>query len=379
MKKITRRDFLKQGFLISATSLTLPLLEPLSRLIHKVQAQSQGLIFPHPALYYQVLKRNSVQCLLCPRYCTVSEGGRGFCEVRENRKGKLYTLSYANPCAVHVDPIEKKPFYHVLPSTNVFSLSTAGCNFTCLNCQNWEISQARPEETVNFELPPQKVVEFTLKEKSPSIACTYAEPVVFYEYMFDIFKLAREKNIITLFHTNGFINPEPLRQLCQFTSAANIDLKGFTEEFYTKVTSGQLLPVLETLQILRENRVHTEVTNLVIPGYNDDFEKIKEMCLWLKEKLGAEIPLHFSRFYPAYKLLNLSPTPLKTLEKAQEIAISTGLHYVYIGNIPGHKGENTFCPKCKKIIIKRVGYSVLENNVKKGKCSYCGYKIAGVW
>jgi len=329
--------------------------------------------------YFQSLGEKEVRCLLCPRECVISAGERGYCEVRENRAGKLYSLVYGNPCAVHIDPIEKKPFFHVLPGTPSFSIATAGCNFDCKFCQNWEISQEVPEKTLNFRLPPAQVVELAQRNRCLSIASTYVEPTIFFEYMYDISVAAKEKGILSVYHSNGYINPRPLADLSTYLGAACIDLKGFTDGFYQEMTEGTLQPVLRTIKTLRQQGVHVELVNLMIPTKNDDLQVVKEMCQWIKEEVGPEVPLHFTRFYPLYKLRNLPPTPVKTLEGARETALAVGLEYVYIGNVPGHAGENTYCPHCKKILIARRGYYILANHVIKGRCKYCGKEIPGIW
>ncbi len=343
------------------------------------QMAKKGLIKTKLSPYFTSLDGGEIQCDLCPKRCRVPKGKRGFCRVRENREGKYYSLVYGNPCAVHLDPIEKKPFFHVLPGSASFSLATAGCNFECKFCQNWEISQASPEDVYSYEIPPEMVVKKAKEAGARSVAYTYVEPTIFYEYMADIALLVKKAGLLNVYHSNGFINPNPLRSLCKMLDAANIDLKGFTEAFYRELCSGELTPVLETLKILKQEKVHLEITNLVIPTKNDEMSTVKEMCLWVKKELGPDTPIHFSRFYPLYKLRNLPPTPVSTVEKARAVALSSGLEYVYIGNIPGHEGENTFCPKCKKVIIQRTGYMIGEIHMKGGKCGYCGKPIPGVW
>jgi pyruvate formate lyase activating enzyme len=249
----------------------------------------------------------------------------------------------------------------------------------CKFCQNWEISQATPEETYNQSLPPQKAVAFAKKAGSRSIAYTYVEPTIFFEYMIDTARLARKEGILNVMHSNGFINPAPLRELCQFLDGANIDLKGFTEDYYRNLTVGHLAPVLRALKILRAEKVHIEITNLVVPTQNDAPEEVRKMCAWIREELGAKTPLHFSRFYPLYKLRNLPPTPVSSLERNRKIALEEGLEYVYIGNVPGHEGEKTFCPACKKALILRQGYTVTAVHLNKGRCKFCGRAIAGIW
>lgn len=331
------------------------------------------------ASFYQKLERNSVQCQLCPRRCLVADGERGFCGVRQNRKGVLYTLVYAKPVAIHIDPIEKKPLFHFLPSSTAYSIATAGCNLKCKFCQNWEISQSRPEEVEYVYLEPKDLVKKVKDSGSPTIAYTYSEPTIFYEYMLETARLARQEGLRNIMHSNGYINEAPLRALAKYLDAANIDLKGFSEDYYAKLTSGTLSPVLNSLKVLKEEGVHIEITTLLLSGFNDDEGTLKKMCLWIKENLGPDTPLHFSRFFPMYKLTSLNPTPVESLEKARQIAIQCGLKYVYIGNIPAGPAENTCCPKCKNIIIERRGYFIVQNNLKDGKCKFCGEKISGIW
>ncbi len=332
------------------------------------------------ALYWQKLKGNAVQCGLCPRKCVLNEGQRGFCTVRVNKQGSLYTLGYANPVALHIDPIEKKPFFHVAPGEQIFSLAVAGCNMRCLFCQNWQISQSKPDEVESYYLPPGEAVNKAIESGSRFIAYTYTEPTVFYEYMLDIAKIAKEKGLKNTMHSCGYINPEPLKELLKYMYAVNVDLKGFSEEFYAKMGSlAELTPVLETLKTIKSQGVWLEITNLLIPGLNDDPAQIEKMCRWIKDNLGDEVPLHFSRFMPAFKLQNLAPTPIEKLDEAYAIAKSVGLKYVYIGNVPGNMAENTFCPKCGKLLVKRIGYEIQENNIVESKCKFCGYPIAGRW
>lgn len=332
------------------------------------------------AAYWQKQNDKTVQCVLCPRFCTIKPGKRGLCTVRINKNGTLYTLGYGNPVAVHMDPIEKKPFYHVTPGEQVFSLAVAGCNMRCLFCQNWQISQSKPDEVKTYDLPPAAVVEQAIKLNSKYIVYTYTEPTVFYEYMLDIARLARQKGLKNAMHSCGYINPQPLRELLKYMDAINVDLKGFTPEFYKKMGMlAELTPVLETLKIIRQQGVWLEITNLIIPGENDDPENIRQMCVWIKENLGDDVPLHFSRFFPQFKLANLPPTPIATVENAYNIAKQTGLKYVYIGNIPLHPADNTYCPNCQKKLITRNGYFIAENNLIHGACKFCEYPLAGRW
>ena len=331
------------------------------------------------AMYYQKMQDKIVQCQLCPRRCVIQDKKRGFCGVRENRDGILYTLVYAKPCAVHIDPIEKKPLFHVLPGSSAYSIATAGCNLRCKFCQNWQISQALPEDVESYDMTPQEVVYKAKKANAKAIAYTYTEPTIFYEYMLDTAKIAKKEGILNVMHSAGHINEAPLKELCKYLDAANIDLKGFSQDFYGQMSLGNLDSVLQTLKILKEEGVWVEITNLVLPGFNDDPELIKRMCVWIKENLGPDTPLHFSRFWPMYKLTNLSPTPVETLEKAKKIANDAGLKYVYIGNIPGSSAESTFCPVCQKLLIGRSGYTITENNTENGKCKFCNAEIPGIW
>ena len=358
--------------------LSVPIINPLN--LSAQPGRSTQRPVPRIAKYWQKIKGSIVQCLLCPRKCVLDKGQRGVCTVRINKEGELYTLGYGDPVAINIDPIEKKPFFHVAPGEPVFSLAVAGCNMRCLFCQNWQISQSKPDETENYYLSPQEVVDLAIKNNCRFIAYTYTEPTVFYEYMLDIAGIARQKGIKNTMHTCGYINPEPLRELLKYMDAVNVDLKGFTEEFYAKIgMMAQLQPVLDTLKIIRKEGVWLEITNLLIPGFNDDPVKIKEMCLWIRDNLGEDVPLHFSRFMPSFRLENLPPTPIEKLEEAYKIAKDSGLKYVYIGNVPGNPAENTYCPACGKIVVKRTGYRILENNIKDGKCKFCGYRISGRW
>ncbi len=280
------------------------------------------------ALFYEKLENKAVQCHLCPRNCFIPAGKRGFCGVRENRDGTLYSLSYGKLVAIHIDPMEKKPLFHFLPGSTAFSIATAGCNLRCKFCQNWEISQKLPEE-VNYEyIEPSELIKKVKASGSNIIAYTYTEPVVFYEYMLETAKLAKAAGIKNIMHSSGYVNEKPLRELAKYLDAANIDLKGFCDDYYTKMSEGTLEPVLKSLKVLKEEGVHLEITNLVIPGYNDDQDSIIKMCLWIKENLGPDTPVHFSRFHPEYKLLGVILTPIETLEKARQIAADSGLKYV---------------------------------------------------
>ncbi|MBN1688017.1 MAG: AmmeMemoRadiSam system radical SAM enzyme [Candidatus Omnitrophica bacterium] len=322
-----------------------------------------------------------IQCTLCPNLCVMGDYERGKCRVRINQGGELFSLVYGKPCAVHVDPMEKKPLYHFLPGTGILSIATAGCLLSCKYCQNWEISQAWPEETRNLDLPPKDVVDAAIRSGSRSIAYTYTEPTVFYEYMWDTCALAHERGLRNVYVTCGYINPEPLRELAKVMDAANVDLKGFTEAFYLDVSGGHLQPVLDAILLMKELGMHVELTNLIVPTKNDDPKMIREMSQWIAKYAGGDTPLHFSRFYPNYRYRNLPPTPLEILVQAREIAMEEGIRYVYVGNVPGSDYNSTYCPSCRKRLIHRIGYEVLsfEIDPETSACRFCGTKINGVW
>jgi pyruvate formate lyase activating enzyme len=326
---------------------------------------------PHTGTY--------VQCGLCPHRCIIADGERGTCRVRENRGGRLYSMVYGNPCAVHLDPIEKKPLYHFLPTAGAFSLATAGCNLRCLYCQNWSISQVPPEDTQNIDLPPEEVVYYAQTYKAPVIAYTYSEPIIFYEYMLATAQLARQAGLRSVVISAGFINPEPLQELCAAVDAIKIDLKGHDETFYREVCEAELAPVLETIQTIYKSGTHLELVNLVVPTLNDNLDQLRALARWVAQELSPDIPLHFSRFHPQYKLTNLPPTPIERLEQAREIAMEEGVRFVYVGNVPGHPANNTYCPACGKPIIVREGFAVREYHLQGGVCAHCGESIPGVW
>ncbi len=330
------------------------------------------------AVFYAQTPRG-IRCQICPNECDLKEREVSDCHNRIVKDGKLYTMAFGNPCAVHIDPVEKKPLYHFLPQSKALSIATAGCNLACLNCQNWTISQVSPEKTRNFDLMPEAVVESAVKHQCESIAYTYSEPITFYEYVTETSKIARQEGIRNILVSNGYINEKPLRELCKVIDAANIDLKAFSDEIYLKLCNGKLDPILNTLKIMKEENVWLEITNLVVPEWTDDLDMIKRMCGWLVENGFQDTPLHFSRFYPKHKLLRLPSTPVTVLNKARSSAVDSGLKYVFTDNVPGSEFSNTFCPKCKKTVIGRRGFAIIENNLKNGRCGACGEPIAGVW
>ena len=335
---------------------------------------------PHlkKAYFFQKLDNNKVQCRTCPNFCIIKEDKRGKCGTKINLEGDIFSISYGNPCVIHADPVEKKPLNHFYPGSFAFSLAVAGCNFHCLNCQNWEISQTTPDKTRNLDMNPDEVVKRAKKEDCKSIAYTYSEATTFYEYMLDISDKAKKKNIKNIWVSNGYMSQEALSRLCDSIDAASINLKSFSDDIYQKLNGGHLKPVLNTLKTLHQRKIWFEIINLVIPKYTDDIEMIKKMCGWIVDNLGPNYPLHFSRFSPQYKLLRLPPTPIETMLLAKKTAESEGLNYIYIGNVPG-MGDRVICANCKKTVVKRRGYSLLSVDIKEGKCSFCNNPINGRW
>jgi pyruvate formate lyase activating enzyme len=326
-----------------------------------------------------VHKEKTVKCLLCSQGCLIKENEHGKCRGRINFKGELHSLVYGRPISIHIDPIEKKPFYHFLPGSEAYSLATAGCPLSCLFCQNWEISQSSPEDNQVKFIPPTEIVNNSKQKNVPIIAFTYNEPTTFFEYMVDIAREAKKQNIRSVLVSCGFMNPEPLKELCDVLDAIKIDLKGYSENFYKNVCNASLSPVLRTIKQIAKSKTHLEIVNLVVPTLNDSDKMMSELVNWLANEVGNNVPIHFTRFHPDYKLLNLPPTPISTIEQARDMAMSKGIHYAFVGNIPGHEGNNSYCPSCRKAIINRNGFFVTENNIKNGKCGFCGTTIAGVW
>ncbi len=384
---MTRGDFLKKAGLVTgavvfgpALSGTLASLISVSnppRTVEKLTSFKNPLL--REARWWKTACAG-VQCTLCPFNCFLPEGARGLCNVRMNSAGKLVTLVYGQPVSVHVDPIEKKPVFHLYPGSRSFSIATVGCNLRCTFCQNWEISQAYPEQAKGQPMSPEEVVSVARQTGSRSIAYTYSEPTVFYEYMLDVAQLAKKQGIANVVVSAGYMNEAPLRELAPFLDVMKVDLKGFNEGFYRRVVKGELKFVLETLVRLVKLGVFTEVVNLIVPTLNDNREEIRKMCRWVKRELGPDVPVFFSRFTPQFRLENLPPTPLETLRQARQIGLEEGLHYVYTGNVSGDEGENTYCPTCHKPLIERYGYAVIANRLKPGGfCPYDNTKIPGIW
>jgi pyruvate formate lyase activating enzyme len=336
--------------------------------------------FWQEAQYYEKLDEKTIRCLVCPRRCVVADGQRGYCRVRENADGKYYTIVYGRVCTYHVDPIEKKPLFHFLPGTTAFSIATVGCNLACKFCQNWEISQEHPEDVDAVMIAPARLAEAATRAGSPTIAYTYTEPIVFFEYALACARAGHESGVRSVMISAGFMNREPMVKLTREMDAIKIDLKAFSDEYYRNICFGNLDPVLNTLVTIKESGTWLEIVNLIVPTLNDSDEGIGMLCKWVIENLGSEVPIHFTRFYPTYKLKNLPQTPVSSVEKARQIALAAGIKFAYVGNVPsGHPGESTYCPGCGHQVIKRAGYRVLSFDLDKGKCSKCQTVIPGVW
>ncbi|MDI9394402.1 MAG: AmmeMemoRadiSam system radical SAM enzyme [Euryarchaeota archaeon] len=326
------------------------------------------------AMFYEKIGDNKVHCGLCAHRCKIASGKRGFCGVRENREGDLYSLIYGSVSSEAVDPIEKKPLYHFYPGSYVYSLGTVGCNFRCKHCQNWSISQVRLEDSYTKDILPEELVERALYSGSKSIAWTYNEPTIWHEYTFEGAKLAKEAGLGTVYVTNGYMTPEALRHIAPYLDAANIDIKAFTEKFYHDIASAKLGPVLEASRLAKELGIHLEITNLIIPEHNDSPEEIRELSKWVYKNLGPDTPLHFTRFHPYMQ--GFYSTPVETLVDAHRIATEEGMKYVYVGNVPGQKYNNTFCPKCGKTLIFRGYFDVVKYEISPEKtCPACGENI----
>jgi pyruvate formate lyase activating enzyme len=372
-QNISKRDFIKRSLSLSAGVACFPFMP-----VGTYSVEDQNGIYKRIAMFQEETPRG-IMCRICPNECVLKEGELSKCNNRKVHENKLFTLAFGNPCSVAIDPVEKKPMYHFLPGSRAYSIATAGCNLACLNCQNWTISQTSPLKTRNYDLMPAQVVEEASINNCKSIAYTYSEPVTFYEYAFETATLARKAGIKNIIKSNGYINPEPLRKLCTVIDAANIDLKSFNESTYLRLSGAKLTPVLESLKIYRDAGVWLEITNLIVPSWTDKPEEIEKMCKWLADNGFSNTPLHFSRFYPLHKLEQLPPTPVETLSRAYEIALSNGLKYVYTGNAPGNEMSDTKCPACKTTVIERRGFRIASNKIIDGKCSNCGNVVHGLW
>jgi len=333
----------------------------------------------HEAMFYEKLEDKVVKCKLCPHRCRIDNFKRGICRVRENRDGTLYSLVYGRVISLAIDPIEKKPLYHFYPGSDALSLATVGCNFACLHCQNYQISQLPKErgEILGEEISAEEIVSQAKLKNCQVIAYTYTEPTIFFEYAYDIARLAKEEGIKNVFVTNGYISEEALRKINPYLDAANVDLKSFSEDFYRRICGAHLEPVLSSLRLMKELGIWVEITTLIIPKLNDSEQELRKIAEFIVS-LGEETPWHISRFYPAYKLNEVSATPVSTLHRARQIGLEAGLRYVYTGNVPGDEGENTYCPNCNRVVIRRYGYQIEEFHIENGRCNFCQTKIDGV-
>jgi len=335
-----------------------------------------GNIMIKEAMLYDRLDSGKVQCKLCSHRCRISQGKRGICKVRENKDGTLYTINYNVVSSEGLDPIEKKPLYHFYPGSFAYSLGTFGCNFKCKHCQNWTISQADIDRSEAIEIDPETAISRALRFGSKCIAWTYNEPSIWFEYTYDCAKLAKDAGLATIYVTNGYITREALETIAPYLDAFSVDIKGFTDKFYRDIAGAKLQPVLDATLFAKELGMHIEIINLLIPTLNDSPEEIREMSKWIYENLGADTPVHFTRFHPEYKLDHLQATSMETLEMAYSIAKEEGLHFVYLGNIPDNEKQHTFCPNCQQLLIKRSFFGVEEYNITdESKCVKCGAAI----
>ena len=376
-----RRSFLKCALASGAALGVSEMANPATGISAATEQEKQDdARFIVEAKFYQKLPNRKIKCKLCPRECTVGDRERGYCGVRENRGGAYYTLVHSRVCAAHVDPVEKKPLFHYLPGSLAFSLATAGCNVNCKFCQNWDISQSRPEQLPAHYAPPKSVAELAKQYACPTIAYTYSEPVVFSEYLMDTADAGHEAGIRSIVVSNGYMQEEALKAAYGKMDAVKIDLKAFSETYYRNVVTGQLKPVLDTLVTLRKMGKWTEIVYLVLPGMNDGDAEFRGLAQWIKSNLGADVPLHFTQFHPEYLLKNLPITPVPTLERAKAIADAEGLHYLYIGNVPGHPAQNTYCPKCSHLLVERAGFTANQMLIRKDNCCpFCRHPIPGIW
>jgi len=327
---------------------------------------------------YWVPDGDAVRCGLCPHRCRIAEGKAGICGIRENRGGRLFAATYGKVAAVAVDPIEKKPLFHFRPGSRAFSIATAGCNLECKCCQNWDISQSRPED-VDFQFMPPEAVVRSAQEYGACVTFTYSEPIVFLEYCIDTAQAARKAGVAATMVSGGSGEEAPMREALKYLDAIKVDLKGFTEGYYQRLCKGKLEPVLKTLEVIRKSGVWLEIVHLCIPGQNDSEPEIRAMCRWVKEHMGRDVPLHFTRFHPEFQMKNVPPTPNATLVRCRDLGIAEGLRYVYTGNVPGLDGEDTRCPVCGRTVVARRGFELEGMHIKNGRCEYCGHTIPGVW
>ncbi len=381
----TRRDFLQWGACLAGSclaggALAAPVYrgkENPTRTIEGLPRQQEVLYTP--AQYGRGVGPN-VQCVLCPKYCIIPEGKAGWCRVRVNRERKLQSTVYAQPCSIALHPMEQGPIFHAYPGARCLAIAAAGCNLRCKYCQNWQMSQFGAEDTLNYYLEPAEAVQLAIRNNCQVLAFTYTEPVVYAEYVMDVALEGKQYGLKSVLITAGFVDPEPMRDLCEVFDVVRVDLKGFREDFYEKVAKGRLQPVLDAIEVVHSTDAWLEIVDPIVPRFNDKSEEIRDMAQWILDHLGDGVPVHFLRFFPAYKMRNFPRTPDSTLERVRDAALETGLKFVYLGNMPGHEGENTFCPRCNRMLIHRIGYlQVEESHIKDGACAFCGEPIPGRW
>ncbi|MFA5794473.1 MAG: AmmeMemoRadiSam system radical SAM enzyme [Candidatus Brocadiia bacterium] len=377
MKKCSRREFLEQALKLGLGATALPALGLMPAFAARGAPDPAVL---KEALYYRKLPDGKLQCTLCPNQHTYKDGEFSYCRTRCVIKGKMYTLAYNNPCTLNIDPIEKGPFYHIRPNTNALGIALGGCNLRCAYCQNWDISQKRPDELKNIDFTKADALKWVNEKECKTILWSYTDPAVYPEYLLEVAGYTAKEGIKNAICTAGFISQQPLKDICKVSEAFAVTLKAFNDKFYQEVC-GQTSykPVLQSLETIKAEGKWLEVVNLIIPSYNDNMDEIKEMCKWLVKNLGPDTPLHVGRFVPSYKLNSLPMTPVKTVEQARQIGLDAGLKFVYAFNVAPHEGNYTYCPKCGKTLIKRLAFKVLENVMVKGACPGCGQKIPGIW
>lgn len=372
---MTRRSFLLRGAgVFSAVAL-----ESVFPGCGECLFSSEGGAFRREARHWRPLGNSQVQCGLCPHECVLGPGERGVCRVRENIGGRLYTLVYSRLAAVHIDPIEKKPFNHFLPGSAALSVATAGCNLRCRFCQNWQLSQSRPEDISAREVSPEGLSGLAKRNSLPIIAFTYNEPTVQFEYVVDAAREAKRRSLRPVVVSSGYIRPPAGREFAQVLDGIKIDLKAFTERFYRDICGASLRDVLRNLEVVKSSGTWLEIVVLVIPTLNDSPGEIRKMTRWVAQNLGPDVPMHFTRFHPLYLMRNIQPTPVRTLERCREIAVAEGIRYAYVGNLPGHRWEHTYCHSCGRIVIRRSGIFATQNLLRNGRCPHCSTAIPGVW
>ncbi|MCE1246606.1 MAG: AmmeMemoRadiSam system radical SAM enzyme [Firmicutes bacterium] len=369
-----RRDFLKNAAILGAGCMAAAAVEPTAA---EALPTASGI---KEASFYKKIDSRTVQCKLCPLEEKLTAGSKSVCRVRSVQNGKLYVSNYGKPCAMHLDPVEKNPLYHFNPGMKSLALATAGCNLACPACQNWEMSQKSVNEIKSYDLSPSKAVSYAKKNECGALSFTFTEPAIFIEYCIDASKAAKESGLKSCVVSGGYINTQPLTVLTRYVDAFCVSLKGLSDEQYGGSPRPSVVETVKnTLKTIRQSGKWLEVACLIIPGKSDDEKTISEIAKWIKDNLGEFTPVHFSRFYPSFMLRNIPQTPVGVLEQAQKLAKKAGIKYAYIGNVPGHIGNNTYCHSCNKLLIQRVGFRVLKNNINNGKCQFCGVKIPGVW